>query len=81
MNNIELSTNINFPIDRDEILDLVEGNISLDEIFEEDVSYYDVLYDYYCDEMPYGVQKARTDDPYEWIYSKLENLISNYEVQ
>jgi hypothetical protein len=28
---------------------------------------YDALYDYYFDEMPYGVAKARTGDPYEWI--------------
>jgi hypothetical protein len=28
---------------------------------------YDALYDYYQDDMPYGVKKARTGDPYEWI--------------
>ena len=28
---------------------------------------YDALYDYYFDDMPYGVKKARTGDPYEWI--------------
>jgi len=25
------------------------------------------LYDYYSDDMPYGTQKGRTGDPYEWI--------------
>ena len=30
-------------------------------------SLYDVLYDYYFDDMPYGVKKARDGDPYEWI--------------
>jgi hypothetical protein len=25
------------------------------------------LYDYYFDDMPYGVQKARDGDPYEWV--------------
>jgi hypothetical protein len=28
---------------------------------------YDVLYDYYFDDMPYGTRKARTGDPGEWI--------------
>ena len=46
---------------------------------------YDALYDYYYDHgaMPYGVAKARTGDPYEWIGNRLaddlgmnENLIS-----
>jgi hypothetical protein len=30
-------------------------------------SLYDALYDYYFDDMPYGVKKARDGDPYEWI--------------
>jgi len=28
---------------------------------------YDALYDYYFDDMPYGTQKARDGDPYEWV--------------
>jgi hypothetical protein len=28
---------------------------------------HDALYDYYHDDMPYGVQKARDGDPYEWV--------------
>jgi len=34
---------------------------------------YDALYDYYYDHgaMPYGVAKARTGDPYEWISNRL----------
>ncbi|WP_396189436.1 hypothetical protein, partial [Flavobacterium sp.] len=34
-----------------------------------DEDLYDALYDYYVDmaEMPYGVQKARTGDPYDWV--------------
>jgi hypothetical protein len=28
---------------------------------------YDALYDYYQDDMPYGVKKARSGDPYEWV--------------
>ena len=30
--------------------------------------------DYYADEMPYGVQKARTGMPDEWIWAKLCEL-------
>jgi hypothetical protein len=32
---------------------------------------YDALYDYYFDDMPYGVKKARTGDPYEWVSQRL----------
>jgi len=35
---------------------------------------YEKLYDYYAfrtNEMPYGTMKARTGDPYEWIYERL----------
>lgn len=28
---------------------------------------YDALYDYYQDDMPYGIKKARSGDPFEWI--------------
>lgn len=28
---------------------------------------FEVLYEYYFREMPYGVQKARDGDPYEWV--------------
>ena len=34
---------------------------------------YDALYDYYFDDMPYGVKKARTGDPYEWIGERFFN--------
>jgi hypothetical protein len=35
---------------------------------------FDFLFEHYCDngEMPYGVAKARTGDPYEWILDKVE---------
>ena len=32
------------------------------------------LYTHFQDEMPYGTQKARTGDPDEYIYDKLEDL-------
>lgn len=46
---------------------------------EIDRDLYDALYDYYveCGEMPYGVQKARTDDPLNWVCNKLDAKIGN----
>ena len=39
---------------------------------------YDALYDYYFDDMPYGVKKARSGDPYEWIGNRFaEDILSN----
>ena len=32
------------------------------------------LYTHFQEEMPYGIQKARTGDPDEYIYNKLEDL-------
>lgn len=42
-----------------------------------DQDLYDALYDYYVDiaEMPYGVQKARTGDPYNWVTDKLDDYL------
>jgi hypothetical protein len=39
---------------------------------------FDALYEYYLmtvGEMPYGVAKARTADPLEWISEKFENYL------
>jgi len=36
-------------------------------------SLYEVLFDYYMDEMPYGTAKARTGDPYEWISDRFHD--------
>ena len=32
------------------------------------------LYNHFQEDMPYGTQKARTGDPDEFIYNKLEDL-------
>lgn len=39
-----------------------------------DDNLYDALYDYYSDagEIPYGIAKARTGDPYEWMTDRLD---------
>tara|TARA_A100000164_G_C21284749_1_gene486168 strand:- start:104 stop:376 length:273 start_codon:yes stop_codon:yes gene_type:complete len=51
----------------------------------DDVEYgsecFDELMDYYADEMPYGVMKARTSMPDEWIYDKLCDLGFDKEEQ
>ena len=36
-----------------------------------DVTPYDIFFDYYREEMPYGTQKARDGDPYVWLFDKL----------
>ena len=51
----------------------------------DDVEYgsecFDELMDYYADEMPYGVQKARTGMPDEWIFEKLCDLGIDKELE
>lgn len=41
---------------------------------DENEDFFQALYDYYSEngEMPYGVQKARDGDPYEWITDRLD---------
>jgi hypothetical protein len=39
---------------------------------------FDALYDYYHDDMPYGVAKARSGDPYEWISDRLHRDLHDY---
>lgn len=38
------------------------------------------LYDHFCEsnEMPYGVAKARTGDPSDWIADKMETLFGEF---
>ena len=45
---------------------------------ELDDDLYHALYDYWADagEIPYGVQKARDGDPYEWVANNLESHLS-----
>jgi hypothetical protein len=47
---------------------VANGTLEIDNLDE----LYDILFDYYSDEMPYGTQKARTGDPFEWITEKLK---------
>ncbi len=51
------------------------------DIVEYGSECFDELMDYYADEMPYGVMKARTGMPDEWIYDKLCDLGFDKEEQ
>ena len=42
---------------------------------------FDDLMDYFADEMPYGVMKARTGMPDEWIFEKLCELGFDKELE
>ena len=42
---------------------------------------YDELMDYFADEMPYGVMKARTGMPDEWIIDRLIDLGVDKELE
>jgi len=62
------------------LIKIVGGEDNLKNILddpEEIEKYYDDLYDYYSDEMPYGTAKARTGDPYEWMWNKIFMLLQN----
>ena len=53
---------------------LYSNNITNIEDIEYGGECFDELMDYFADEMPYGVMKARTGMPDEWIYDKLCDL-------
>ena len=40
--------------------------------------YYDKLFDFYMPELPYGIAKARTGDPDQWILDRLEEELGVY---
>lgn len=39
---------------------------------------FNVLYEYYFDEMPYGVQKARTGDPHDWVADRFDDDLRSF---
>ncbi len=53
---------------------LDSNNVTDIEEIEYGGECFDELMKYYADEMPYGVIKARTGMPDEWIYDKLCDL-------
>ena len=40
----------------------------------KDAALYDILYERFAEEMPYGTAKARTGDPCEWIENRLAEM-------
>lgn len=63
------------PISIDIVKKLINDQIDLyDKIPKSHLTYFDVLYEHFQTEMPYGVQKARTGDPDSWIIDKLCEL-------
>ena len=64
---------IKFPITNEQAMDLLDGLSEFwDYIPGTNTSYLEVLMEYYADEMPYGIAKARDGDPDEWLYHRLE---------
>ena len=64
------------------ILKILQSNgvTDLDEI-EYGSQCYEELMDYFADEMPYGVMKARDGMPDEWIIDKLIDLGIDKELE
>lgn len=56
--------------------------LAADEDFEMSEDLYGKLYSYFNDngEMPYGVAKARTGDPHQWIYDKMPEVARLFPV-
>ena len=57
-----------------EVREFAEGGDIDQDLFE-------ALYDYYFDDMPYGVKKSRDGDPYEWIGDHFHEAIQNGDVE
>ena len=66
----------------EQILKILQSNgiNDLDEI-EYGGQCYDELMDYFADEMPYGVMKARDGMPDEWIIDRLIDLGIDKELE
>ena len=66
----------------EQIMKILQSNgiTNLDDI-EYGSKCYDELMDYFADEMPYGVMKARTGMPDEWIIDKLIDLGIDKELE
>ncbi|WP_407305698.1 hypothetical protein [Acinetobacter sp.] len=64
-----------FNLTEDEATLLVETVKDGGGIDDLDESFYDNLFSFYCNngEMPYGIAKARTGDPYVWIDNALRD--------
>lgn len=50
----------------------VEEVLRQDEFTEEQMV---KLLEFYSSEMPYGTMKARTGDPYQWLFNRFSRLM------
>ena len=66
----------------EQILKILQSNgiTDLDDL-EYGKDAFNELMDYFADEMPYGVMKARDGMPDEWIYDKLIDLGIDKELE
>jgi len=55
---------------------LIENDEMSDELYEK------LFEEYYVDheDMPYGTKKARTGDPFQWIYDRLHVICGRFMV-
>jgi predicted RNA-binding Zn-ribbon protein involved in translation (DUF1610 family) len=58
-----------------EVREFAQGGAGLDQ------DLFEALYDYYFDDMPYGVKKGRDGDPYEWVSDEFHNAIEGGDVE
>lgn len=65
-----------FPLSNTQHQNIIIGKIDLFNNICRNTTYFDLLYEYYFDEMPYGILKARDGDPAEWIFNKLEQTFN-----
>jgi hypothetical protein len=57
-----------------EVREFAQGGDMDNDLFE-------ALYDYYFDDMPYGVKKARDGDPYEWVADHFDQAIQGGDIE
>ena len=68
--------------DYDKIMQILKKyNIRDLEEIEDGKDCFDELLDYFADEIPYGVMKAREGTPDEWIFDKLCELGIDKELE
>lgn len=65
--------------EKEEVVSII-GQDNFDNIENEDLTddQYEKLFEYYVEseDMPYGAKKARTIDPWQWIYDRIRWLHS-----
>ena len=57
-----------------EVREFAQGGDMDNDLFE-------ALYDYYFDDMPYGVKKARDGDPYEWVADHFDQALQQGDIE